>query len=127
MDNNNSNKLDSSQGDANVHKLIIYQDKFITITHDEITINYYYLWYPMSKKINFSTVKNVDLINLTLFSGRFKFWGINHLMYWYHMDINRHSKKEGIILDLGRRIKPAITPNNVIQVYEILLDRLEKR
>jgi hypothetical protein len=43
------------------------------------------------------------------------------------MDINRHSKKEGIILDLGRRIKPAITPNNVIPVYEILLDRLEKR
>ncbi len=127
MENNNLNKLDSKPDNPSGNDLIIYQDKFLTITNDDITINSYYMWYPMKKKINFSKIKRIELINLTLFTGRFKFWGLTYLMYWYHMDSTRYFKTECIVLDLGTCIKPALTPKNVIQVFEILVEKIEKR
>ena len=127
MENNNLNKLDTKQDNVSGNELIIYQDKYLTITNKDITINSYYMWYPMKKKIKFSMIKRIELINLTLLTGKYKFWGLSYLMYWFHMDSNRYMKKECIVLDLGTCIKPAITPNNILQVYEILIDKLDKR
>jgi hypothetical protein len=43
--------------------------------------------------------------------------------YWANLDTARPSKKEGLVLDLGKSVKPFITPDDVDHVESILRDR----
>lgn len=126
MENKISNQLDSQQDHSINNKLIVYRDKYITINNDELTINCYYFPLPLKKTIKIKRIKKIDLINLNTFTGKLKVWGMNYKMHWFHLDANRVFKSQCILLDLGTCIKPAITPDNILQVYEILCEKLVK-
>jgi hypothetical protein len=45
-------------------------------------------------------------------TGRARIWGTANPGLWAHLDPQRPRKRAGLILDLGRRVKPFITPDD---------------
>ena len=77
---------------------------------DVLEIRHYYLW--GSKKVPYGSIKGVQRVALSALKGRARIWGTANMGYWANLDTKRPSKKEGLVLDLGKRVKPFITPDD---------------
>jgi hypothetical protein len=88
---------------------------------DALEIRHYYPW--GSKKVSYGTIKGVQRVALAALKGRARIWGTANLGYWANLDTKRPSKKEGLVLDVGKRIKPFITPNDLDRVETLLRNR----
>jgi hypothetical protein len=88
---------------------------------DALVIRHYYLWGP--KKVPYRTIKGVQRVSLALLKGRARIWGTANLGYWANLDTKRPSKTEGLVLDLGKGVKPFITPNDVDGVETLIRER----
>ena len=60
------------------------------------------------------------------FSGKLKIWGMNYKLWWFHADTGRMFKDQCLVIDLGSIVKPAITPDDIKQVFDILSDKIKK-
>jgi hypothetical protein len=50
--------------------------------------------------------------------------GITIRRYWFPLDIHRPRKKKLLILDIGARVHPCITPDDPDRAVELLRDRV---
>jgi len=98
-----------------------YQEKTVDCGTDAIEIRHYYLW--GSKKVPYASIKGVQRIALSAFKGRARIWGTANMGYWANLDPSRPSKKEGLVIDLGKGVKPFITPDDCDRVEAILRER----
>jgi hypothetical protein len=98
-----------------------YRDKGIVCGPDSVEIRHYYLW--GSKTVAYGSITGVQRVALSAFTGRARIWGSANVGYWANLDTKRTSKKEGLILDLGKRIKPFITPDDIDHVESLLRER----
>jgi hypothetical protein len=88
-----------------------YHDRWIDCTPDELRIRaYYFPW--GTKRIPYAAIRSLREVKLSAFRGRGRIWGTGNLRYWASLDPRRPSKHVGLILDLGRRVKPLITPDD---------------
>jgi len=88
---------------------------------DVVEIRHYYLW--GSKKVPYHSLVGVQRVALAALKGRARIWGTVNPGYWANLDTKRPSKKEGLVLDLGRGIKPFITPTALDRVEALLRER----
>ena len=49
---------------------------------------------------------------MSTFRGRARVWGTANPRYWAGLDPKRREKTVGLVLDLGRTVKPLITPED---------------
>jgi hypothetical protein len=98
-----------------------YREKEIVCGTDVVEIRHYYLW--GSKKVPYGSIKGVQRVSLSALKGRARIWGTANMGYWANLDNSRPSKKEGLVLDLGKTVKPFITPDDPDQVESILRER----
>lgn len=96
----------------------LYSDQRISCTEDGITIQWYYLWGP--KTIPYSDIEGVERVRLSFMRGKWRLWGTADPRYWASFDPGRHRKPAGLILELGKGVRPFITPDDVPAVEEIL-------
>ena len=57
------------------------------------------------------------------FTGRARLWGTANPRYWANLDLKRMRKSVGLVLDLGARVKPVITPDDCDAVEQIIRER----
>jgi hypothetical protein len=98
-----------------------YREKELICGTDALEIRHYYLW--GSKRVPYDSIKGVQRVSLSALKGRARIWGTANMGYWANLDTSRPSKKEGLILDLGKGVKPFITPDDVDEVESILRER----
>lgn len=101
----------------------LYRDRWITCTEDGIVIDWYYLW--GRKTIPYSAIRSVRRVHLSALRGSWRIWGTSDPRYWASLDPGRPHKRTGLVLDLGRRVKPLLTPDDVPAVEAILEQRAE--
>ena len=100
----------------------LYQDRWIECTPDEIRVRgYYFPW--GTKRIPYAAVRGVERVTLSALRGRARIWGTANPRYWASFDPKRPCKSAGIIVDLGRFVKPLLTPDDTDAVEEILRRR----
>ncbi|HUI04831.1 MAG TPA: hypothetical protein VLZ77_14925 [Acidimicrobiales bacterium] len=88
-----------------------YRDRWIRCTPTELQIRaYYFPW--GTKRIPYGTIKGVRRVAMGTLTGRARIWGSANPGYWASLDPGRPGKQVGLILDLGRRVKPFITPDD---------------
>ncbi|HEX4724547.1 MAG TPA: hypothetical protein VH333_18655 [Pseudonocardiaceae bacterium] len=77
-------------------------------------------WYtPLGRKqIDYGRIKKV--VRTSNRWGRGRIWGSSDLRHWYNLDRTRPTKDTALVLDLGRRTQPVITPDNPDQVVAVL-------
>jgi len=82
---------------------------------------YYFPW--GTKSIPYSSIKGIRRVKIGALTGRGRIWGTANPRYWANLDLARPKKTVGLILDLGRFVKPFITPQHVDEVESILRAR----
>jgi hypothetical protein len=98
-----------------------YVEKGIVCGPDTLEIRHYYLW--GSKLVPYRSIIGVQRVTLSPMKGRGRIWGTANMNYWTNLDARRPTKSEGLILDLGKRIKPFITPDDPEPVETIIRER----
>ena len=88
-----------------------YEDRWIRCTADHVAIRgYYFPW--GTKRIPYDRIRGVRRVRLGLARGRARIWGTVNPRYWASLDPRRTRKDTGLVLDLGRSVRPLITPDD---------------
>ena len=96
-----------------------YRDPWISCDDEAIRIRgYYFPW--GTKTIPYRSIRSVRRIRSGPLTGQFRIWGTSSPTLWASLDPRRMSKSEGLILDLGRRVRPFITPDDAAAVVAVL-------
>lgn len=99
-----------------------YRDRWIECTSDALRIRgYYFPW--GTKRIPYTAIRSFRLVELSPLRGSGRIWGTAHPRYWASLDPRRPGKKAGLILDLGRFVRPFITPDDPEAVKRIIRER----
>ncbi len=112
-------------GDARRHAVgmpapELYRDRWISCTDDGLVIRGYYFPLGNRKHVPYAAIRTVRTQELTPLTGSWRIWGSSWPSYWAHLDPRRPWKKTALVLDLGRRVKPVITPDDPRAVKAIL-------
>ncbi|HEX4472678.1 MAG TPA: hypothetical protein VH085_11960 [Nocardioides sp.] len=99
-----------------------YRDRWIECTDDDIRVRFYYFPWG-TKRIPYSGIRSVRRVAVSPLRGRGRFWGTANPGYWAHLDPGRPRKSSALVLDLGRRVKPFLTPEDPAAVAEEILSR----
>ncbi len=99
----------------------LFREDGIVCDETSIKISRYY---PMaSKRIRYSSIKGVQRITLSATRGRARLWGTMNLRYWANLDMKRTRKSTGLVLDLGKFVKPYITPDDTDALESLLREK----
>lgn len=102
----------------------LYEDAGLTLDDDGITIRRYYFPFANSKRVAYSDIQGIKAQQMSWASGKGRFWGATDPRYWFPLDMHRGSKKTLLILDVGRKVRPCITPEDPAKVIEVLKARV---
>lgn len=96
-----------------------YRDRWIECDSDGIRIRaYYFPW--GTKHVPYQAIRSVQRIKLTAARGKARIWGTANPRYWASLDPRRPTKTAGLILDLGRHVRPLITPDDCDTVERLI-------
>ena len=88
-----------------------YEDRWVTCAPDAITIRgYYFPW--GDKRIPYSSIRSMRRVSLSALRGKGRIWGTANPRLWASLDPRRPGKQTALILDLGRRVQPFVTPDD---------------
>jgi hypothetical protein len=91
-----------------------YDDGRIVCTDSELVIGWYYLW--GAKRIPYARIRSVDQRRV----ARWRIWGSGDFVHWWNLDRRRPTKETALVLDVGGRIRPTITPDDPDAVAQVL-------
>ncbi len=98
---------------------VTYTDGWVTCAEDEIRVRgYYFPW--GTKRIPYARIRAVRRVRLSLVRGRGRIWGTANPRYWASLDWNRPTKRVALILDLGRRVHPFLTPDDPDAALDVI-------
>ncbi len=98
---------------------MLYDDGRIACDDHALVIRWYYPW-GGAKKIPYAAIRAVQRRPLTAMSGKWRIWGSGDLTHWWNLDTTRPKKHTALVVDLGRRVLPVITPDDPDAVEGIL-------
>ncbi len=102
------------------HEANEYDDGAVACSEDGLTIRGYYPW--GAKKIPYVAIKGVAILSLTGANRirRWRIWGSGDFVHWWNRDPRRPKKDTALVLDVGGRVRPTITPEDPATVERIL-------
>jgi hypothetical protein len=102
----------------------LYDDGRISCDGTGIRIGWYYPW--GAKRVPYASIRAVERLPLTGVSKvrRWRIWGSGDFVHWWNIDRSRTHKELALVLDVGRRVRPTITPDDPEAVERILGDRV---
>jgi hypothetical protein len=95
-----------------------YDDGRISCTSSGLVIRMYYPW--GSKRVAYSKIRTVRLRGMGTWSGQWRIWGSGDFKHWLNLDVSRTRKTSALVIDLGRRVLPVITPDDTDRVVGVL-------
>ncbi|MGN6472761.1 MAG: hypothetical protein ACTHK4_03805 [Mycobacteriales bacterium] len=101
-----------------------YEDDQVSCTDTELVIKRYY--FPGgAKRIAYDAIRQVTRLELTGINAvrRWRIWGSGDFIHWWNLDPHRPSKKVALVLDIGKRVRPTITPSDPDALERILTER----
>jgi hypothetical protein len=98
---------------------VLYDDGSIACDDAGLVIRRYYPW--GAKTVPYATVRSVR--RLTLGIRKWRIWGSGDFVHWWNFDPARPQKEMALDIDVGKRVRPTITPDDWQVVEAILLAR----
>jgi hypothetical protein len=102
----------------------VYKDALITCDHGGLVIRRYYPW--GAKRIPYASIKGVTSLPLVGANKvrRWRIWGSGDFVHWWNLDPSRTHKTVALVLDVGGRVRPTITPDDPQAVERILKEHV---
>jgi hypothetical protein len=104
-----------------------YDDGRCVLDEDGLMLRRYYFPFATSKRIPYSKIQKFDARPMGWLSGKGRGWGTSNPRYWLPLDMSRARKNTLIVLDLGRWVKPAFSPDRPERVLQLLRERVPSR
>lgn len=103
---------------------ILYDDGAIRCDDRQLTIRRYYPW--GDKRIHYTAMSGVEKMPLTGVhkARRWRIWGSGDFRHWWNLDTKRPHKDMALVIDVGMRIYPTITPDDPDAVERILSEHI---
>ena len=98
-----------------------YEDDQVACEDADLIIRRYY--FPVGvKRIPYSSIHGVSRLELTGVNAmrRWRIWGSGDFIHWWNLDPKRPHKSVALVLDVGKRVRPTITPDDPDTVERIL-------
>ena len=101
-----------------------YDDGGVACDRDGVIIRRYYPW--GAKRVAYTSIKGVTELPLTGQNAvrKWRIWGSGDFVHWWNRDTGRPNKKVALVLDVGRRVRPTITPDDPETVERIIKGHL---
>ena len=100
---------------------VVYKDKLITITKNEIIFHNYYFPTGKDKVVELECIKNVTVEKPTLWNGKWRLHGTGNFTVWFPMDYKRPKRDRIFIATLKTQwIKIGFTVEDGDRVEDIL-------
>jgi hypothetical protein len=98
----------------------LYDDGRVSCDPTGISIGGYYLW--GAKRIPYASIRAVQRLPLTGANAvrRWRIWGSGDFVHWWNLDPERPHKDVALVLDVGHRVRPTITPDDPDAVERII-------
>lgn len=103
----------------------LYEDAGLLLDEDGITIRRYYFPLAAPKRVAYNKIRGVRAKPMSRASGKGRIWGTSNPRYWFPLDGARGSKQTLLILELGRWVRPCITPEDPDKVIALLKTRVK--
>ncbi|HTT93550.1 MAG TPA: hypothetical protein VMF55_02700 [Solirubrobacterales bacterium] len=78
---------------------------------DGLRIRHYYLPWG-DKRIPVAEIRSATRVEVGPTRGRWRLWGTANPRYWANLDVGRRRKGTGFVLELGRPVRPFVTPDD---------------
>ncbi len=104
--------------------VVLYEDGGISLDEDGLTIHRYYFPWGGPKHVSYKSIRRVVARPMGWLTGRGRGWGTAHPSYWFPLDLRRASKHTLLVIDLGRRVKPCVIPDDPDRVMQLLQNRV---
>ena len=102
----------------------LYEDSTLSLHDRGITIRGYYFPLAAAKRIPYNDVRQVEIRTMNWLTGKGRLWGTANPRYWLALDMRRLAKHTLLCFDLGRRVKPCVSPDDPDRVIELLRGRV---
>jgi hypothetical protein len=99
-----------------------YDDGRVRCGADAVVLRGYYLPWG-SKRIPYGSIRDVRRVQTGALRGRARIWGTANPGLWANFDPQRPKKKIALILDLGKKVKPFLTPEDPDAVETLIRER----
>ena len=101
-----------------------YDDGGVACDREGLVIRRYYPW--GAKRIPYASLNGVTELPLTGLNKvrKWRIWGSGDFVHWWNFDRHRPNKDVALVLDVGRRVRPTITPDDPAAVQRILTEHL---
>jgi hypothetical protein len=96
-----------------------YDDGRVSCSADGVRLRMYYFPWG-TKTIPYDAVRGLQKVDIGAFTGRGRIWGTANLRYWANLDPSRPGKTTGLVFDLGRRVRPFVTPDDTDRVEALV-------
>ena len=102
----------------------LYHDAGLVLDEDGITIRRYYFPLATAKRIAYNKIRGIRAKPMSWLSGKGRIWGTSHPRHWFPLDVARGRKQTLLLVDVGRWVRPCITPEDPARVIAVLRDRV---
>jgi hypothetical protein len=99
----------------------LFKEEGIVCDETSVQLRRYYPWF--AKTIPYSSIKGVQRIKLSGLRGCGRLWGTLNPGYWANLDMQRPHKKLGLVLDIGKHLRPYITPDDTDALEALLREK----
>ena len=104
-----------------------YEDEVILLDEEAVTIKSYRKPGD-AKRIEYSSIRNVERFEMGFWSGRLRLVGMSfgRPRDWFAWDRNRNKNRVAISLDVGKWIRPTVVPEDPDAAEQILREAVEQ-
>jgi hypothetical protein len=93
---------------------VLYRDRWIECTSEALVIRGYYFPFGNKRAIAYCDIRGVYEFEMGPLTGKARIWGSSDFKYYFSLDPKRPRKKQALIVDIGGRVTPVITPDDTV-------------
>ena len=97
-----------------------YDDGAVRLDGEAVTLAGYYFPLGLPKRIPYRRIRGVSARSMGWLTGRGRLWGTGNPRYWLPLDLARPRRRVLVVLDVGRFVRPAFSPDDPDRVLELL-------
>jgi hypothetical protein len=100
---------------------MLYDDGLVALDDNSVLIRrYYFPW--GNKRIPYSSIRSFTRL-APIRVRKWRLSGSGDFVHWWNLDLHRSKKNVAIVIDVGKWIRPTITPDDPDAVEHILSER----
>lgn len=103
---------------------VLYRDGCLALDEEGITIRRYYFPLGSDKRIAYNDIRGVRIVTMNWLTGKGRLWGTADPRCWLPLDLRRYRKDKLLVIDVGRRVKPCVSPDDPDRAAEHLQTRV---